>query len=434
LKKGVLPVSQRLSDPKSIKEQFDKLHRDFAARCDEVLEAITNHEYIKVLEQEESSLLLLEAYHYFYSTVWFALECYLHADIYYPRFQHANSVMRRGLDNPDNLYLHAIIDPEKNYLVQGRLGEAEDIIFQVWDNLSNVTVSSLSSIKLATDREGHFEIAVGPKSPDPSLPEHKRNHLPNALGRNGDMVLVRYTYSLWQDFYDKGELHIDYADNARDVPALISEEGLSQKIKVISQFVRQDLLHWVDFLSKLKAMLPENMMTPLTMLQGDMGLVGLQYNSIGIFNISEDDALVLTLRETAARYVGFQLGNLWFQSLDYNRQTSLTMKQAIRSKDGFFRYVISIKDPGVANWVDTQGHRRGVMLLRYQLIPDGVTLEQEKDGPISMVKVSLREIAGLFSKEDRENRELFFPAENISSIRREQVEKRRRHLQKRFGY
>ncbi len=427
-------MNQRLSDPKIIKEQFDRLHREFIASCDAALDAITNHEYITTLEQEESSLLLLEAYHYLYSTIWFAFECYLHADIYYPRFQHANAVMRRGLDNPDNLYLHAIIDPEKNYRIQGRLGEAEDIIFQIWDNLGNVTVSSLSSIKLVTDQEGRFEIAVGPKGPGGNLPEHKRNHLPNSVGKSGDMVLVRYTYSLWQDSYDEGELRIDYADENREPPAIISGESLSRKMKIISQFVKQDLVYWVDFLAKLKAMLPENMMTPLSLLKGDMGLVGLQYNSIGIFNINEDEALVLTLRETAARYVGFQLGNLWFQSLDYNRQISLTMKQAVKSRDGLYRYVISIKDPGVANWVDTQGHRRGAMLLRYQLIPEGITLEQEKDGPVSLVKVSLKEVAGQFLKEDRENTGLFIPAPDISLMRRNQVEKRRRHLQKRFSY
>jgi len=427
-------MNMQLSDPQSIKKKFDEIHRGFTAACDEVLESITNHEYIKTLEREEASRLLLEAYHYLYGTVRFAFECYLNADVRYPRFQHANSVMRRGLDNPDNLYLHAIIDPRKNYRIRGRLGEAEDIIFQVWDNLGNITVSTLSSLGLAADGGGRFEIAVGPQSPGKDLPGHARNYLPNGIDKSGDMVLVRYTYSLWRDAYDEGELRIDCTDEDWDLPEPVSEESLSHRMKIITQFVKQDLLYWVGFLSRLKAVIPENVMTPLTLLQGDMGLAGLQYNSLGIFNIGEDEGLVLTLRETAARYVGFQLGNLWFQSLDYNRQTSLTMKQAVRSGDGLYRYVVSMRDPGVANWVDTQGHRRGAMLLRYQMIPDGVTLEQEKDGPISIIQAPLMDIASHFPKEDRGNGKLFFQSDDISSMRREQIDKRRRHLQKRFNY
>jgi hypothetical protein len=63
---------------------------------------------------------------------------------------------------------------------------------------------------------------------------------------------------------------------------------------------------------------------------------------------------------SVAPYQGIQLGSRWYVSLDYvNHQTSLTAEQARTDPDGMLRFVISERDPGVANWLETTGHRRG---------------------------------------------------------------------------
>ena len=60
------------------------------------------------------------------------------------------------------------------------------------------------------------------------------------------------------------------------------------------------------------------------------------------------------------------MGHHWWESLDYaNRQTSLTADQARLSSDGAYHYVIARRDPGVANWLDTEGFERGVILMRF---------------------------------------------------------------------
>ena len=54
-----------------------------------------------------------------------------------------------------------------------------------------------------------------------------------------------------------------------------------------------------------------------------------------------------------APYQGIQLGSMWYISLDYiNHQTSLTADQARHDPDGKLRFVISERDPGVANWLE----------------------------------------------------------------------------------
>ena len=51
------------------------------------------------------------------------------------------------------------------------------------------------------------------------------------------------------------------------------------------------------------------------------------------------------------------LGNYWWETIDYaNHQSSLNGFQAVLDDDGVFRAVVSARDPGVANWLDTAGH------------------------------------------------------------------------------
>ena len=71
--------------------------------------------------------------------------------------------------------------------------------------------------------------------------------------------------------------------------------------------------------------------------------------------------------KATAPYQGIQLGSMWYISLDYiNHQTSLTADQARIDPDGRMRFVISERDPGIANWLELTGHSRGYVQLRWQ--------------------------------------------------------------------
>jgi hypothetical protein len=64
------------------------------------------------------------------------------------------------------------------------------------------------------------------------------------------------------------------------------------------------------------------------------------------------------------------LWNRHMQTLDYrNRCTALNAEQLTFEDDGSYRIVIAHRDPGVANWLDTEGHTRGTIFWRF-LLPD----------------------------------------------------------------
>ena len=65
-------------------------------------------------------------------------------------------------------------------------------------------------------------------------------------------------------------------------------------------------------------------------------------------------------------YWNFQLNNHWMESLDYRYHPIDYNKHTTSYEpDGSFRLVVSARDPGARNWVDTAGHRHGTMGLRW---------------------------------------------------------------------
>jgi hypothetical protein len=97
-----------------------------------------------------------------------------------------------------------------------------------------------------------------------------------------------------------------------------------------------------------------------------------QLQSAGYFQLSENQALVVTVDPGNAGYFVLPVTNDWTISKDYwNQQTSLNDAQAIANADGTYTFVISKTDPGVANWVSTGGLDQGTISMRFQdLDPD----------------------------------------------------------------
>jgi hypothetical protein len=61
-----------------------------------------------------------------------------------------------------------------------------------------------------------------------------------------------------------------------------------------------------------------------------------------------------------------------------NHQTSLTSHQARVDADAKLRFVISERDPALANWLECTGHRRGYVQIRWQRLSRALTAA---DGP-----------------------------------------------------
>ena len=66
------------------------------------------------------------------------------------------------------------------------------------------------------------------------------------------------------------------------------------------------------------------------------------------------------------RYWNFQLNDPYFNAVEYVYRLSSTNGHFAKlSSDGKFRAVISLKDPGVPNWLDPAGFKQGTIYGRW---------------------------------------------------------------------
>jgi hypothetical protein len=282
----------------------------------------------------------------------------------HPRFMTAvDWTSKSGLDNPDNNYYIAMIRDDADYRITGNRGTTTNLIFQlvvgqpgVRGAGSSTNVSVLYGDELNLDEEGNFEVVVSRENPGEGV-----NWLPN--GEGAETLLARFTHSDWSSERD-GVLRIEKIGGEGEHGPPLTPGRMAQGLRdaAISLFDRNAT--WLKYAQQMWTLMPRNDVSPARPSQG--GLVG-QYSAFGSWQLDNDQAIVLSTAPSAADYQGIELGNLWFVSLDYETHTSsLSLDQMECSDDGRCYAVISHRDPGIQNWLDTEGHPRGLIMLRWQ--------------------------------------------------------------------
>jgi hypothetical protein len=305
----------------------------------------------------------------------------------FPYFvQSTGPYTKLGLDNPDTLYFHSYLRDDAEYVVTGRRGTTTDLSFQVLNgDYSPVEVPD--SLTAFDDREieisadGTFELRFGPPRGHPG-PGYV------TLGPGSAMLLVREVYNDWETEC-RGTISIRRADRAGSAPPALDSGTLARRYRVAGKILLSRLRTFLAFPEWFYLKLPVNTMTEPRPTPGGLAT---QFSSAGHYDLADDQAMIVTVPaadRTVAPYQGIQLGSMWYISLDYiNHQTSLNGHQARVDPDGLMRFVISERDPGVANWLERTGHARGYVQIRWQRLSRELG---PQDGP----RVEVVPVAGL---------------------------------------
>ncbi|MFG1856048.1 hypothetical protein ACGFJT_29750 [Actinomadura geliboluensis] len=287
-----------------------------------------------------------------------------------------------GLDNPDTLYFHAYIRDDAEYVVTGRRGTTSDLSFQVMNGDYSPTQSP-DSLTAFDDREldiaadGSFQLRFGPPKDDPG-PGYV------TLPSGAAMLIVREVFSDWEN-ERPGEIRIHRADTIGTSPLAVPAERMARRYQIAGKMLVSRIRTFLAFPEWHYLQLPVNTLTEPRPTPGGLAT---QFSSVGHYDLDDDEVIVITApaaERDVAPYQGFQLGSMWYISLDYiNHQTSLTADQARIDEDGKIRYIVSERDPGLANWIERTGHRRGYLQFRWQRLARDLTPE---DGPtVEVVK------------------------------------------------
>ncbi len=292
-------------------------------------------------------------------------------DPYFPEFSRLDKHNQFGLVNPDNLYYLASIETPGSYMIHGKRGTSADLQIQVGagepgfdENLTSpIPVSELDLDGLSTKLNGEFTILISETKP--CRLKRGENWLSNTKGEIfANSILIRESLMDW-DTETGGTWRIERVDTVGEVNPLPTPRLVHKQFERAADYLIGSTRGWIKFVEQLRVNLPANRMSPAR-ATGQGGLPG-QFNAAGHFQMNAGMAYIITVEEADARYQGLQLGDLWFNALDFRRrQTSQTTKQAYRSEDGKFRFVISEEDPGVENWLDPAGASTAFAFMRWQ--------------------------------------------------------------------
>jgi hypothetical protein len=100
--------------------------------------------------------------------------------------------------------------------------------------------------------------------------------------------------------------------------------------------------------------------------QGQGGIAAQMYYQ-GLFEFEAGEALILDSELPASvHYWSVQLVDPFYSAIDFIfHSAAFNRTQARVDADGRVRFVVSIDDPGVPNWLDSAGWQRGAMLWRW---------------------------------------------------------------------
>lgn len=331
----------------------------------------------------------------------------------FPYFNNLSTFTKTGMDNADQTYHQTFLDGSGTYRVWGTRGSSKTISFTTYlpDTLSK-SLYVLDDLKY--NQDGSFEIIIGGKNMDFD------NWMP--LENTSTRLLVRQTLSDWNSEVP-GTIHIDRIDKEKDPYPKINTDSVAEDLINLANELLSNITRWPDYhLKRVEQIMPLNSISKPRQVGQTGGLSG-RLMSVGHFNLKNDEVLIIKAWPTESSYQGIQLGNPWWQSLDYaNRISSLTLDQSKVSSDGAIYYLLSKIDPGYHNWLDIEDFNRGVILMRY----DGL-----KNASLDK---SLYPSAQLIKINDL-NKHLPSDEKKIIEGEREfQIQKRREHVQKRFNY
>ncbi len=323
-------------------------------------EALIADPPFEISEQERA-----EGYDYLAGSIRSSLQMAFDYDLVHPVLVNpTHQYARQGLDNPDAIYFNAYLTEGATYELSGVRGSSADLSFQIMDGNYSAegaptSVAAFDDRELDVAADGSFSWKFGPE-----------------LGlKKGATLIIREVFNDWNT-ETRGTYRLQRLDTAGIPREPFAMDAVAKRYGVAGKMLLGKIKTWFAFPEWFTYKEPVN---TLTVPKSTPGGLASQFSSLGHYDLSENQALVVTVPVPDCAYYAIQIGSKWYVSTDYEHyQTSLTKAQSQADEDGFFRYVVSEKNPGIANWLDTTGHAKGVMMLRWQRIECELTGD---DGP-----------------------------------------------------
>lgn len=270
---------------------------------------------------------------------------------------HKVSGSRFSFDNPDNIYRYSMIDGEATYVLDikptGPVGRISIAIYQALtgaevDDWEKQVIDAADAEEIKFDAEGAARITIGPVDP--------KDGSTYMNSRGGNLIFMREALNDWQTMRPRIATLRKIAGPKRHA-TFEDRVAIAQRYMI---FEARTIIGWDEIVYPL----PTNKFARAVM-RGH-GVKPAMMN-IGRFHIADDEALVANLASLDAEYRSFSVASPWQVTRNFLDKTcTRTSTQSHRNADGTYTYVLSRRDPGVANWMDTDGLLDGGMAMRWE--------------------------------------------------------------------
>ncbi|MBT4520202.1 MAG: DUF1214 domain-containing protein [Halieaceae bacterium] len=361
-------------------DQYDRLWVEF---CDELKLAGSAIEFYS---PDDNELDRAEGYRFLTRTLRLSLLSELeHFDAARPVIWQSETPTRKfGGNNPDEIYYDAYIDGTRSYRITGQRGTTPLIELTVYEGRMRSGergkhVAHLTEQDLVVGEDGAVEIILSPN-------HHEGNWIKTTEATNF-LFIRQYRFDWAQDVPADLSIEPMIAPNS---PAELRLSHVRQRLMAVARAVEHNASYWPK-LTKLASLRASNtVMDPITpgaedapSETEDTTLPQGHILQPGYFDLDDNEALLIRFTPPSGlSYWGFSLLNRWFESLDYRYQNVHSNHlRAQVGEQGAVTLVVAHRDPGLPNWIDTTGHRQGMMLFRWTrptpatVLPD-VTVEK----------------------------------------------------------
>ncbi|KJS09777.1 MAG: hypothetical protein VR73_01055 [Gammaproteobacteria bacterium BRH_c0] len=263
-----------------------------------------------------------------------------------------------GFDNPDSIYNMATISGDRDYVLTGNRGTVNYFNISTMamgvDGRAAIT-SFINDTDMTFDENGNFTLAISstPKDGDCLLmsPDSNAFMIRQTFNNRAMEKEVEATMRCTSPGAGNGALEVDaVVDNFRKAGKFFTKTGKT--------FL--DLTH--RLMNHVNEM-PEADPVYMKAMGGDPNYAYFWSS----FHVEPGQALLIHLpRVPACDAWNLCLYNYWLESLDFHKATVIINKQnAVLNPDGSLTMVVSMEDPGVANWLNTCGHTWGNIMMRW---------------------------------------------------------------------
>jgi hypothetical protein len=320
---------------------------------------------------------LADGHRYLFHLLTTGVELFLEGDPGRPEFAQIVSPTRKLMgDNADAYYFHAMLDPAGRYRVWGtNTGEVyTSITVHSGDTpggWATGVVGSANHLEFSDHGSGRWSVELGREASGPGT-----------LQTSADTVSIISRHYYLNDTYAAADPDINPRIRIERLDPLpppdpLSDQAMAQRIRALEQFLRANSLDR-PLMNPLTtpdwfSLIPNTLGQPEAWTPdgaGGWGAVDNAY-SAGMFRLEEDEALVIRGTMPKCVFSSVLLWNKYLATFDYRyRQISLNKRQMTIADDGSFTIIVAHRDPGLPNWLDTEGRGSGIVYWRF-LMPEG---------------------------------------------------------------